>query len=121
MTHDNMTWPNYSAQEHLLYSVISFAVCRECGHLGGDGGCLEGHLTGLSWLYCHCTNTQLPIHHRPRNMSGVVIVRSWKTTKDFGNVDINWPPKISVEMDRARLKITVFKTKELSEGKLKIS
>ena len=53
-------------------------------------------------------------------MSGVVIVRSWKTTKDFGNIDINWPPNISVEMDRARLNITVFKTKELSEGKLKV-
>ena len=40
MTTSNDTWPNYSAQENLLYSVIiSFAVCGECGHLGGVGGC----------------------------------------------------------------------------------
>ena len=83
---------------------------------------LEGHLTGLSWLYCHCTNTQLSIHHDhlPRNMSRVVIVRSWKTTKDSGNIDINWPQNISVEMDRARLNITVFKTKDLLNGQFKV-
>ena len=79
---------------------------------------LEGHLTGLFWLYCHSTKTHSSQY--TRNMSRVVIVRSWKTTKDSGNIDINWPPNISVEMDRARLNITVFKTKELSEGKLKV-
>ena len=71
---------------------------------------LEGHLTGLSWLYCHCTNTQLSIHHRPRNMSGVVIVRSWKTTKDFGNIDINWPPNISLEKDKSTIESYIFKS-----------
>ena len=81
---------------------------------------LEGHLTGLSWLYCHSTthSSQYTTGHWSRNMSRVVIVRSWKTTKDSGNIDINWPPNISVEMDRARLKITVFKTKDLSERKV---
>ena len=79
---------------------------------------LEGHLTGLSWLYCHCTNTHSSQY--TRNMSRVVIVRSWKTTKDSGNIDINWPPNISVEMDRARLKITVFKTKDLLKGQFKV-
>ena len=53
-------------------------------------------------------------------MSRVVIVRSWKTTKDSGNIDISWPPNIILEMDRARLKITVFKTKDLLKGQFKV-
>ena len=79
MAHDNMTWPNYSAQEHLLYSVISFLFVESLDTWEGSGdvrGTFNWIILALLSLHKH---TQLPIHHRPRNMSGVVIVRTFAT------------------------------------------